>query len=981
MKFLISTIYAILVSNFISLVPLYAQEYLRMIQQGGYKVQEIIEEANQYFNENDKGRGSGYNPYKRWEYMALRLMDENGYLTDQSKLIEELERFQQEQLNKSMRNSHMGDYWVEMGPDYWNATSGWNPGVGRLTSFSVDNDNPDHIIVGAQTGGVWKTLDGGKTWTPLTDFFSNMAVYSTAIHPTIKSIYFFGSNNGRIYKSIDSGLTWNQIGSAGNSLVNKILIHPENSDLMFASSENSGLYRSTNGGQQWVKITSDNAGFDFAFKPGDLQTVYAAGNSFHKSEDGGLTFKTIESRGPLNILSPNEIAGNYPVFQSGFSNRRIPIPNSNDPLNGKLVLYQDIQGNNHLACSDPANAPDIAGNIVLIRRGECTFVSKVLRAQNAGARAVIIANDREGILGIGGDGTNIDILVVGVSLELGNTLINAALNQEVQLSIYQSESSFRLAPKMIGVSEDDPNRVYILEASGRIFGALMRSDDSGETFSKLDHSGKNYFGYSTRADDDLGQAPRDMAIAVNPKDADEVHIAGINSWVSFDAGITMSPTSDWVPANAAWQNIGYCHADVDIMAFHDTILFLGTDGGLFKATNTKMIKDDYFEDLSKGLGIRQFYRIGVSQTNPARISGGSQDNGTSIYRTDTGWLDWLGADGMETFFHLTNPNIVYGTSQNGVPYISQNGGFSRSNLSRPGTRSGNWVTPFEKDPKVPGRIYLCYEQIFLSDDNGNTWIPISDEFSAKLDHFKIAPSDPKIMFAAHGNSLFKTQNAGNPWTRLTGFTGSINEIAIHPRNPNKIAIATTSSEKVFISEDGGQSWIGMRLNLPNFSALSLVWDDNLANSLYLGMNYGIYYIDDNMNEWIPFNNHLPNVIVNELEINHVERKLYAATYGRGLWVSNLFDVASRTIEHQLEYQITLYPNPAQDFIIIQWPESENIPTEIKVFDTNGKLHLYQRNIIPHNFQLDLTNQIPPGVYYVQLANRKGVVTQKFYISR
>ena len=68
---------------------------------------------------------------------------------------------------------------------------------------------------------------------------------------------------------------------------------------------------------------------------------------------------------------------------------------------------------------------------------------------------------------------------------------------------------------------------------------------------KLDHSGKNYFGYSSDADDDRGQAPRDMDIIVNPSDAEDVHIAGILSWRSTNGGTDFNITSQWVPRNAA----------------------------------------------------------------------------------------------------------------------------------------------------------------------------------------------------------------------------------------------------------------------------------------------------------------------------------------------------------------------------------------------------------------------------------------------
>src|SRR5690606_5372618 len=210
-------------------------------------------------------------------YMALRMMNEEGYLKSHEFYISELQRLNTE-LNLNANNrAVLNDNWEEMGPLNWNATSGWNPGVGRITTFAIDETDENHIIVGAETGGVWRTVNGGQNWEPLLDDFSNMNVYATAMQPGNSNTYFFGSSQGRIYKSTDAGATWSQMGDAGLSVINKIVIQPGNSDIMFASSENSGIYRSTDGGVSWSAVVSDNRGYDIEFKPDDQNTVYISG--------------------------------------------------------------------------------------------------------------------------------------------------------------------------------------------------------------------------------------------------------------------------------------------------------------------------------------------------------------------------------------------------------------------------------------------------------------------------------------------------------------------------------------------------------------------------------------------------------------------------------------------------------------------------------------------------------------------------------
>ncbi len=806
-----------------------SQDYLEMIEDGTFSVEEIIENAEHYFAEKDKGRGSGYVQFKRWEYNAMRLMNEEGYLPSLEENINELERYNV-YLNETSHNRQSGtDNWEELGPQDWNATTSWNPGVGRITSI---DGSGSFMIVGAETGGVWKTTDGGQNWTPLSDYFSNLYVYSVTIDPSNSNIYYFGSNNGLIYKSTDSGATWNQLADLGASLVNRILIHPTDSNIMFATSQNGGIFKSTDGGANWSTAVSDSRGYDLEFKPGDPSVVYASGNGFHVSTDGGATFTTI----------------------NGF------------------------------------------------------------------------ANDA----------------------------------------------------KMIGVSPDNASLVYVVEAAGGSFGGFYSSNDSGSSFTELNHTGRNYFGYDTAGFQSGGQAPRDMDIAVSPIDVNEVHIAGILTWRSLDGGISFTCTSDWIPNQAAAANIGYCHADVDIMIFNGAALLVGTDGGIFLANSGDIIDADFYTDLTTGMGIRQFYKIGISQAANVMVSGGSQDNGTSFYTEAEDWKDWLGADGMESFIDKDNTNIMYGTSQFGQLYRTDDGASSYNDLSEPGVGQGNWVTPFEQDPSVTNTIYLGYNYMYKSANSGNSWVEISQQFPSSLNHLKIAPSNNQVMYAGRSASLYKTTDGGaTDWATMTMPGGLINSIAIHPTNPDLVAVATSSGSKVLVSSDGGTTWTSYLHNLPAFSALSVVWDDNGADALYVGMNYGLFYIDNTFSEWQPYNNNLPNVIINELEINSVDGKIYAGTYGRGLWASQKGNPSLGTQDFLSESNITLYPNPANTTVTINLQKS--VEADIRVFDVLGKLVIYQPDItISKEYIMDVS-EFNNGTYFIRINSDIGTITKKLII--
>lgn len=975
----------------------YSQDYKRMISEGTHTVAAIQAAAEVHFEQIGTGRGTGYKPYKRWEYQALRSMDETGMLKSPEFYLNELENYNSYLNNNASLSRTTVGTWEQLGPLEWNQTSGWNPGVGRVTSIATETGNPDHIIIGANTGGVWKSLDGGGTWTALTDNLSNLNVYALTIDPTDASVYYWGANSGIIFKSEDAGATWNLLADVGAGFVNKILVDPTNVSKMYCSVEFGGIFKSVDGGTSWSLIeNSVTNGYDIEFKANDTNTIFASGENYYISTDGGDSFSILEAG--LGPWSENYIVGanNWSVASSNQNNTVTPktgeamgifyIGDFSSPITQLISPVLDLSSSSN---------PQLQFSFTNVNWGGDLDTLRVLYKTSASGEWLELENYttensfwNDVTINLPNP-TSTYYIAFEATANYGRGLtLDDVLVEDVTAGIIfedgfeNATNGFGNGPKMVGVSPADPETVYVLEAANGSFSGLFKSVDGGNNFERINHSGRNYFGYSSDSQDpddsNRGQAPRDMDIAIHPNDINDVHIAGINTWRSTDGGTSFNITSQWTPYGANIENIGYCHADIDMLQFIEDKLYVGSDGGIFVAENPTEVNTEYYTDLTTGLGIRQFYKIGISQTDPVIVTGGSQDNGTSVYGTDGIWRDWLGADGMESFVDKNNSDILFGTSQNGSLYKSLNSGVGYFGIGSPENKSGNWITPFEQDPNIPNTIYTGYDQVYKSSDGGFNWVSVSQNFGGNLNHLKLAPSNGNFQYAARGNALYKNTFVGaiSNWTQLTGFSGSVNSIAIHPSNPNKIAIATTGNQKVYVSDDAGNSWTSYQLNLPNFSAQALVWEDNGLDGLYLGMNYGVYYIDNENTEWQPFSNNLPNVIISELEINYVNNKIYAATYGRGLWVSNVYDETLSTENFELN-SLVVFPNPANDVISLKWDKGEEV--SIKIFNALGKVMYYNKNQdLQNDLSIDISS-FASGLYFIKVNTVKGSVTKKVIV--
>lgn len=653
--------------------------------------------------------------------------------------------------------------------------------------------------------------------------------YKAANKRTIKSSVNLGTASLADPWTEKGPYSWNRTAgwNPGVGRITAIAVHPLDTNLIYVATPGGGIWKTTNFGSTWQPLTDAVASwmtmYSVAVDPTNKNVVYAGNNAgtLIKSTDGGASWTSV---------------GRY---MSGTVS--------------KILI-------------NPTNTSNI---FAAAQNG-------IFRSTDAGINwTKVYSGSTEDIEFLPGN-TNI---MIGTGA-FSPSVVRSTDNGVTWVGLTATEGITNSARSLVAVSAKDPNRVYVSQAYGNEFGRLYVSTDGGATFTTSITGSSagctNFFGYETTGCGVGGQAGYDMALTADPSDANVVYIGGIIVFKSTDGGKTFAAQTAWSYPNS----IGYNHADVHVLEMVGRTVYSGSDGGIYYSRDN----GDNWTDISRGLGIRQFYRIASSATNSQLFTGGAQDNGSSAYNGSS-WIDWLGADGMDGMINPTNEKMMWGTSQYGQVYRTTNGGSSYTTLTKPS--AGEWVTPLVYHTKT-NVIYGGWTGVYKSVDNGDNWISVSGaNIPSTITALAVAPSNENFIYASKSTNLFITTNGGTTWS-TTSLPSTINAIAVSPSAPHKVwVVCNSTSNRVFASVDSGKTFTNISGNLPALVARSIAVDNDAEESIYVGMNVGVYYLNNTTTTWADISNNLPKVPINDIDIQKSGSILRVGTYGRGVWERSL----------------------------------------------------------------------------------------------
>lgn len=468
----------------------------------------------------------------------------------------------------------------------------------------------------------------------------------------------------------------------------------------------------------------------------------------------------------------------------------------------------------------------------------------------------------------------------------------------------------------LAVTPAAPDVVYAVFGGTSGLAGIYRSDDAGKSFS-LRSSSPNVlgeFGYSRSAVTWFA-----LALAASPLDENDLYVASFNIWRSRDGGVTWTQET-YRDQTERSQFYKFTHNDVHALDFYRSALYAASDGGVFM----KPIGQDTWADLSSGLPITQIYRMCGQAHDADVLFFGAQDNGNDWLKESVA-VNLLIGDGTTCLINPTNREEVYFASSGPYLFKTTDGGHSLTSIAPPGAQNAPWVLPLTTLADDFNTLFACYEDVWKTTDGGTTWTAISqgDQLGpkdSKNDSCVQIVTTPKsassggYLYVAKETAVYRTTLSATgegDWENITANlcgdkeeTPHISDLAVNPLDPEEAWVTFSGfhqGEKVYKgvrSKNGEFEWVNVSGTLPNVPANTLLFDGGKKNGVYVGMDCGVYYLNDELSDWIPFSGPgihsilpgvLPSVMVQDLLLQKSKHTgkpvLRAGTFSWGVWES------------------------------------------------------------------------------------------------
>ncbi len=682
---------------------------------------------------------------------------------------------------------------------------------GRAMAAVGTTSDPHTYYAGYTGGGVWKTTNGGGSWTSLFDKEAVSSIGAIAVSPSDPNVVYVGtgeacirgnlSHGDGVYKSTDAGKTWTNVGLKDTRQIGALLVHPKNPDLVYVAAlghvygpnAERGVFRSRDGGRSWEKVLfrDDKTGaIALSMDPGNPSILFAAlweagrtpwsltsggsGSGLYRSTDGGSTWKKVEGKG-----WPEVVLGKIGVSVSGGDGRRVyAMVEAADEKGG---LYRSDDGGEswkqitddhrlrhrpwyytHVAADsrEPDTVYVLCVDLYRSRDGGKTWTP--LESGHGDYHHMWIDPVDPKRIAIADDG-GAEITVDGG--ETWTRLDNQPTAQFYHVSVDDQW------PYMLYGSQQDNSSIGIRSRSDQ--GAISRADWSavggGEAgyISATPDGGAvyagEYFGILTRYDRKTGQAHN---VSVWPDNTDGHEAARLKYRFNWTEPILVS------------------RHDPGVVYYAGNVVFRTTDGGMsWSPISPDLTRNDKTKQQRSGGPVTgenisiEYYDVVFSLAESPRQKG----------------LLWAGTD-------------------DGLVQLTRDDGQSWTNVTPKDLPEWSLVSQIDASPHDPGTAYLAVDRHELDDYKAYAWV---------------------------------THDYGKTWRRIgqTGIPDGSFVRAVREDPVRKGLLYAGTETGIYVSFDDGARWQPLKLNLPTVPVHDLVVK---GNDLVLATHGRAFWILDDL---------------------------------------------------------------------------------------------------------------------------------------
>jgi len=673
---------------------------------------------------------------------------------------------------------------------------------GRIGDLAVNPDDPSHWFVAVASGGVWKTTNNGTTFTPVFDNEGSYSIGCVEMDPHNPNVVWVGTgeNNSQrsvswgdgVYKSIDGGKTWRHVGLKDSEHIGMIAIDPRDSDVVYVASQgplwnsggDRGLYKTTDGGETWERIlhVDEHTGInEIHLDPRDPDVMYASayqrrrrvwtlinggpGSGIHKSTDGGETWRELTNgipgvdKGRIGLdISPADPDVVYAIIEAqddagGFF-RSTDRGESWEKRSG--YMSTSPQYYNEIVChpTDVDIVYSLNTWLNVTEDGGASFDRVPIRHKHVDDHALWIDPDDPDHMINGCDGGVYETWDGGANWDYKP---NLPVTQFYRVAVDNSEPFYYV----YGGTQDNntqggPSRTidragitnadWFITVGGDGFEAAVDPEDPNTVYSQWQYGG--LVRYDRKSGEIVDIKPRQ-------KPGEDPYV------FNWDSPLIISPHS------------------------HTRLYFGGRR--LFRSDDRGNSWEAVSGDLTRGLDRNELEVMGEIQD----IDAVAKHMSTSIYG-NTVALD-------ESPLH---EGLIYVGTDDGLIQVSEDGGDDWREISVfPTVPDMTYVSDVTASRHDSDRVYATFDNhksgdfapyILRSDDRGQTWTSIVGDLPEDHVAYSIVEDheDPDLLFAGTEFGVFFTNDGGERWIELSGVpTISVRDLEIQ-RRENDLVLAT-----------------------------------------------------------------------------------------------------------------------------------------------------------------------------------------------